>query len=158
MEGKSGNMNATTTTNKTNIEEDVNIRELLLRYLAYWKWFVISMVVCMSLAFLYLKATMPVYKVSSSIMIRDEQKGGAVASELTLLDGVDLMGKNTTENEVEVLRSKSLIRDVVKAINANVLYVANGFLSKRDLYDRSPVYVDQTQFRADELASPLSCI
>ncbi|MFA6885244.1 MAG: hypothetical protein WCQ55_09085, partial [Paludibacteraceae bacterium] len=80
-------MNATTTTNKTNIEEDVNIRELLLRYLAYWKWFVISMVVCMSLAFLYLKATMPVYKVSSSIMIRDEQKGGAVASELTLLDG-----------------------------------------------------------------------
>ncbi len=154
MEGKSGNMNATTTTNKTNIEEDVNIRELLLRYLAYWKWFVISMVVCMSLAFLYLKATMPVYKVSSSIMIRDEQKGGAVASELTLLDGVDLMGKNTTENEVEVLRSKSLIRDVVKAINANVSYVANGFLSKSDLYDQSPVYVDQTQFRADELASP----
>lgn len=134
-----------------NNNDELDIKELLLKYIVYWKWFVISVVLCLVGAFLYLKTVMPVYNVASSIMIKDESKGGSIASELTLMKGVDLMGNSMTENEMEVLMSKSLVRDVVKAINGNIIYIMEGMMSKRDVYDQSPIVFDQTQFRADEL-------
>lgn len=135
-----------------NNNDELDIKELLLKYIVYWKWFVISVVLCLVGAFLYLKTVMPVYNVASSIMIKDESKGGSIASELTLMKGVDLMGNSMTENEMEVLMSKSLVRDVVKAINGNIIYIMEGMMSKRDVYDQSPIVFDQSQFRADELA------
>lgn len=136
-----------------NNNDELDIKELLLKYIVYWKWFVISVVLCLVGAFLYLKTVMPVYNVASSIMIKDESKGGSIASELTLMKGVDLMGNSMTENEMEVLMSKSLVRDVVKAINGNIIYIMEGMMSKRDVYDQSPIVFDQSQFRADELGS-----
>lgn len=141
--------------NKQTISNDeLDIKELLLKYIVYWKWFVISVVVCLVGAFLYLKTVMPVYRVGSSIMIKDESKGGTVASELTLMKGVDLMGNSLTENEMEVLTSKSLIRDVVRAISGNITYIMEGMMTKKDVYDQSPVVFDQSQFRAEELVAP----
>lgn len=135
-------------------DEELDVKELLLKYVVYWKWFVASVVVCLVVAFLYLKTQMPVYRVASSIQINDEQKGGTFASELTLMKGVDLMGNSTTENEMEVLTSKSLIRDVVRAIDGNVSYIVEGMMAKRDVYDQSPIVIDQSQFRPEELSSP----
>lgn len=141
--------------NKQTISNDeLDIKELLLKYIVYWKWFVISVVVCLVGAFLYLKTVMPVYRVGSSIMIKDESKGGTVASELTLMKGVDLMGNSLTENEMEVLTSKSLIRDVVRSISGNITYIMEGMMTKKDVYDQSPVVFDQSQFRAEELVAP----
>lgn len=137
-----------------NSNDDIDIKELLLKYIVYWKWFVVSVIVCLLGAFLYLKTVMPVFRVASSIMIKDESKGGTVASELTLMKGVDLMGNSLTENEMEVLTSKSLIRDVVKAIDGNIVYITENMMTKRDVYDQSAVVFDQSQFRADELISP----
>lgn len=135
-------------------DDDFDVKELLLKYMVYWKWFAISVIVCLVCAFFYLKTVMPVYRVSSSVMIKDEQKGGTVASELTLLKGVDLMGNSSTENEMEVLKSKSLIRDVVRAIDGNISYIVEGMMSKRDVYDQSAIVVDQSQFRSEELPAP----
>ncbi len=138
------------------VEEDaIDFREILFRFLIHWKWFVLSGFVCLFLAFLYLRVTMPEYNISSVIMINDERKGGGLASELSLFDGMNLMGGTSTDNEVEVLKSKSLIRDVVKDLELHVGYTEIGFLKKRSLYKSSPVLVDISMFDVNELFSSL---
>ena len=45
----------------------------------YWKWFLISVVVCVTLSVLYVCVTQPVYQVDANVLIKTEsEKGGAV--------------------------------------------------------------------------------
>ena len=57
-------------------EEELNIQELLFRYLIHWPWFVASVLICVACAFGYLKIATPVYNVSATVLIKDESKGG----------------------------------------------------------------------------------
>jgi len=139
-----------------NTEEDViDIREIVFQYLAHWKWFVFSGFVCLFFALLYLRVTMPVYDISSVIMINDEKRGTGSISELSLFDGMSMFGNTSTDNEIEVLKSRSLIRDVIRDLGLHIGYTEKGFLRKRNLYKSSPVLADVSMFNVDALFSPL---
>ena len=66
-------------------EEQVNIQELLFRYLIHWPWFVASVLACLIGAWVYLHFQTPVYQVSASIMIKDDKKGGGNTTDLESL-------------------------------------------------------------------------
>jgi len=136
-------------------EDAIDIQELLFRYLAHWKWFLLSFFVCILLWVVYLRITMPVYDISSVIMISDEKKGGDLLSELSLFGGMNVLGSTSTDNEVEVLKSKSLIRDVVNDLDLYISYTEKRLLKKKSLYKSSPVLVDDSQFNANDLFSSL---
>ncbi|MDL2262895.1 polysaccharide biosynthesis tyrosine autokinase [Bacteroidales bacterium OttesenSCG-928-I21] len=137
-------------------EDTIDIQEILFKYLGYWKWFILSFIICMLSVYLYLRVTMQEYNVSTVIMINDEQKGGALISELSIFDGMGMFGNTSTENEIEVLKSKSLIRDVIKDLTLYVNYIGKDFLKKTVLYgDLSPVAADVSLLRADELTYSL---
>jgi capsular exopolysaccharide synthesis family protein len=136
-------------------EDAINVQEILFRYLVYWKWFLASFAVCMVLALIYLRVSMPVYNVSSVIMIKDEKKGGGLPSELSLFEGINVLGNTSTDNEIEVLKSRSLIRDAIKDLSLHISYVEKGTLKKRILYRSSPVLVDASLFNVDDLVYPL---
>ena len=136
-------------------ENAIDVQEILFRYLACWKWFLLSFFVCILLGLVYLRITVPVYDVSSVIMIKDEKKGGGLSSELSLFDGMNVLGNTSTDNEIEVLKSKSLIRDVVKDLALYVNYTEKGFLKKKSLYKSSPIQVDVSMFNIDDLVYPL---
>ena len=57
-------------------EEQINIQEILFRYLIHWPWFVVSVIVCVAVAWGYLRLATPVYNVSATVLIKDEKKGG----------------------------------------------------------------------------------
>ena len=65
-------------------EEQINIQEILFRYLIHWPWFVVSVIVCIALAWGYLRLTTPIYNVSATVLVKDEKKGGGanMSSEL----------------------------------------------------------------------------
>ena len=56
-------------------EEQVNIQEILFRYLIYWPWFVVSVIVCIACAWGYLRLATPVYNTSATVLIKDDKKG-----------------------------------------------------------------------------------
>ena len=149
--------------NKNNVgatqpEEEVNIQELLFRYLIHWPWFVASVVFCVVCAFAYLKVATPVYNVSATVLIKDEDKGGGatMASELEKMGLGGMMNtKSNVDNEVEVLKSKSLALEVVEQLNLYVTYQnEDGWLSK-EMYRTSPVLVSLTPQEADQLPKPM---
>ena len=136
-------------------EGDINIREILFLYLNYWKWFLVSFIVCILSALIYLRISTPVYEISSIIMIKDEKKGESLSNEMGLFDGMNILGNTNTDNEIEVLKSKSLIRDVIKELALYINYMEKGVLKKKELYKSSPILVDTFLFNVDDLVYPL---
>lgn len=134
-------------------EEQVNIQEILFRYLIHWPWFVVSVIICVAIAWGYLRLTTPVYNISATVLIKDEKKGGgaSMSSELERmgLDGF-VSSSNNVDNEIEVLRSKSLAREVVNRLGLFITYMDEDEFPKRELYRTSPVLVSLTPQEADK--------
>ena len=135
-------------------EEQVNIQELLFRYLIHWPWFVISIIICIACAWGYLRLTTPIYNISATVLIKDEKKGGG-ASMSSDLEKMGLEGfvssSSNVDNEIEVLRSKSLSREVVNNLGLFVTYMDEDEFPSKELYHTSPVLVSLTHQEADKL-------
>ena len=134
--------------------EQVNIQEILFRYLIHWPWFVVSVIICVAVVWGYLRLTTPIYNISATVLIKDEKKGGGanMSSELERmgLDGFVSSSKNV-DNEIEVLRSKSLAREVVNRLGLFVTYLDKDEFPIQELYRTSPVLVSLTPQEADKL-------
>ena len=135
-------------------EEQINIQEILFRYLIHWPWFVVSVIVCVALAWGYLHLTTPVYNVSATVLIKDEKKGGGanMSSELEKMGMNGFVSSSSNiENEIEVLTSRTLAREVVSSLGLFVTYMDEDKFPKRELYRTSPVLVSLTPQEADKL-------
>ena len=135
-------------------EEQVNIQEILFRYLIHWPWFVVSVIVCVAVAWGYLRLTTPIYNVSATVLIKDEKKGGGanMSSELEKMGMNGFVSSSSNiENEIEVLTSRTLAREVVSSLGLFVTYMDEDKFPKRELYRTSPVLVSLTPQEADKL-------
>ena len=145
--------------NEQNSEETINLYAIFFKYLAYWPWFVISVIACMILAFLFLRYQQPVYNITAAVLIKEEeQKGGnSAASPLAAIQDLGMFSMtNNFDNEVEILHSRTLIK---KAVNELRLYttIAEDRITGYNipLYRTSPVNVFMTPEEADKLEAPV---
>lgn len=118
----------------------INIKEELFKYLAHWHWFVLSVFVSLILAFVYLKITPKSYSVATKILIKDE-KSNDLANQLSAFSEAGLLGnsKNNIENEIEILKSRTLIYNTLDSLNLNIQYLDTSEVIEKDLYKKSPV-------------------
>lgn len=84
-------------------------KAFLIKLLMYWPWILGSVAVFLIGAFFYLKTLTPLYTVSSSVLIKNENKGGANGSNLEDL-GFVTSSTQSFDNELEILRSRTLIK------------------------------------------------
>lgn len=139
----------------TKPEEQINIQEILFRYLIHWPWFVVSVIVCVALAWGYLRLTTPIYNISATVLIKDEKKGGG-ANMSSEMEKMGLNGfvssSSNIENEIEVLKSRTLAREVVSSLGLFVTYIDEDKFPNKELYRTSPVLVSLTPQEADNLS------
>lgn len=117
--------------------KDFNIKEVVLSYLKYWYWFVICFIICTILAYMSLRYTNPLYDVSSTIVISQEDNlsdaGLSVFKDL----GLD-QTQDKIVNEIQILKSKTLIRKVITKLKLNVQYIYEGRVLDIEEY-RNPI-------------------
>ena len=116
------------------------------------------MLLCLVGAWFYLHWATPIYNISATVLIKDEKKGGGsgVSSELEDmgLSGLMTSSKNI-DNELEVLRSKTLVKEVVNQLNLYITYKDEDEFPAKSLYKTSPVQVSLTPQEAEKLSSPM---
>jgi tyrosine-protein kinase Etk/Wzc len=132
-------------TNSLNAVEDtgsqVNFKEILLNYLTYWKWIVASVIVCVSLAFVYLRYAVPQYSINTTLLLKDDKKGG-MQSELNAFADLGLAQvKSNVDNEIEILHTRTLIRNTVKELGLNITYHMPGTIQSIEAYKTSPLKI-----------------
>ncbi len=135
-------------------EEKVDYQELFFKYVIHWPWFVASVLACLIGAWVYLHFQTPVYQVSASIMIKDDKKnGGGNAADLESLGlGGVITSTQSIDNEIEVLRSKTILKEVVNNLELYITYYDEDEFPKKELYKTSPVVVNLTAQEADNLS------
>lgn len=137
-------------------EEKTDYSALLFPYLIRWPWIVASVVVCLALAWFYLRFATPVYNISATVLIKDDKKGGSISSDLALFQDMGMLSSmDNVDNEIEILRSKSLVRKVVADLGLYISYSQRDGLRHPDLYGHSPFRVDFPSAVADSLSAPL---
>ena len=139
-------------------EENIDVKELLFKYLIHWPWFVGAVVACLIAAWAYLYTSTPVYNISATVLIKDDKKGGS-AGMLSGLESLGLDGmvssSQNIDNEIEVLRSKTIVKEVVEDLGLYISYTDEDEFPSRNMYKTSPVQVSLTPQEADLLEEPM---
>ena len=125
-------------TKKSGIQQDGNIvQQLLFRYLPYWPLFVVMLILGVAAAYLYIRYAVPVYQANASILIKDEKKG---VNDSKVVDQMNLFGSNKiVENEIEMIRSRGLLKNVVEKLNLYAPVYEEGKVNIVPAFTKSPV-------------------
>ena len=124
------------------------LSDVIFKYFHYWKWFVISIVICLAIAVFYLKISSPVYEVKAKILLEN-----TVDNNVNSLQDLGLFNmKNNAENELEVLKTAYLMEKVVRKLGLYVQYFEIGNFSNTELYGVScPISIRLPETTLDTL-------
>lgn len=144
---------------KRNNSDFIDLGGLFKQYLSKWYLFVISVVVCLALAFLYLKIKQPVYSVRANVLISqdDSQMGDALGAmgALGSLFGSD----GYVEDEIFIISSHSLYSEVAKTLGTNTTYFVHTGLMRNELtYPNVPIVMTEPAAIADTLRTSMSFV
>lgn len=133
------------TTNKENIVEDtdgVDLRELIFKYLRYWRWFTLSVGVALLVGVLFYMKKDRVYEVSSSVLLKENKGGSQKNAALGDLESLGLVSTtNNIDNEVAVLSSPSLMKQVVTSLGLHISYFLDEYFRDTEVYKFCPYEV-----------------
>ncbi len=118
--------------------EGFDFKSFFINCVRYWYLFVLSLLLCFVYAFYSVTYTSPIFRIESRILIDDN---GGKSSQRDLLD-LDMFGsKKNIENELEILKSRTLISKVIDKLNFDVSYFWIGNVTVNELYDKTPFLV-----------------
>lgn len=135
-------------------EEFISIADLLRMCLSKWYWFAVSIVITVSIGYLYVKTTPPTYVRSASIMVKDDSKG-SLSAEASAFREIGLMQTNTNvNNEIISMTSSDVMTEVVKRLGLDISYKTDGRFYDPVLYGRDlPVTVSFEDLGNNQTAS-----
>jgi tyrosine-protein kinase Etk/Wzc len=120
-----------------------HLKSLLYHYIGrYWYWYVLFPALGYAVAWAYLRYTVPEYEVTCSLLIKDSDKGSGLSETALLKELGAMQENNNVENEIQVLKSSTLMQQVVEELNLGVQYFAVGRVREEEMYRNSYVLVD----------------
>ncbi|MFH1004422.1 MAG: polysaccharide biosynthesis tyrosine autokinase [Bacteroidota bacterium] len=122
-------------------EPTVTVKEILGKYFFRWEWFLVGLILALSSAFVYLRYTVPLYEVSATILIKDDSKGTIISEQSAFKDLKILDSKDNLENEIEILKSRSLMTRVAKELHLNIQYTNDEGPIPIEEYSNPPINI-----------------
>ena len=124
-------------------EKSVDIKAIFYLFLANWYWFVISVVVALALATLYLYKTTPVFTRTAKVLVKSDEKGKS-AVDVSDFSSMGLVGNRINiANELITFNSIDNIREAARRLHLDMNYTIDGRFHPILLYDNTlPVNVD----------------
>jgi capsular exopolysaccharide synthesis family protein len=122
--------------------ERFNLKKTIKLYIKHWKWFVVTLLFFLLVAYIQIRYTVPKYGATAKIMILNEKDGSSGAN---VLQELTLFSENEAaaiEDEIEVMTSRTFMKDIVKQLNLNISYFSTGRVNKFELYRASPFVVN----------------
>lgn len=124
-----------TSLNNNSAEESnsVVLSDVFFMTIRHWPWILLSIALCVGIAFVYLLRTPNVYTRSAEILIKDDSKGKSIGAEE--FANLGLFQSNTNiQNEVTSLKANDLMEEVVRRLNLDINYYREGRFHKEIAY------------------------
>lgn len=129
------------TNSEEEYSEEINIKELLQPYLNKWKLFALSTILALGLAIYYIKSTAPTYQMRSTILIKDTKKSALDFGMMSELSSFGGRSSSTINNEMELLKSKRIMREAVELLGIQTKVFSKKGLIKSELYQSSAPFI-----------------
>ncbi len=137
--------------------EFVNVGDILLKYVRYWKWFVLSGIACLLIAVAYLKTVDPTYLIISNVKLRTDAEGAKIASSLVRSFGLGgLAESDNVDDETAVMSSQSHMRDMIYELGLYTSYDLKKFPFDKSMYNTSPLIITVNRAVVDTLSMPIT--
>lgn len=120
----------------------------------YWLLFLVSLVIALGLAFSYVRYTEPIFKVSTAILMRDDASKNTGMESLFKDLGIS-SGKKNLENEIEVLKSFTMIRKAILELDFGVFYFSEGNIKTTEIYQENPFTVSYDTLSEEIVGQPI---
>ena len=132
---------------------DFSFQKVFSLLVLNWQYFLFSFIICVSGAILYLRYTEPTYKLSARMLIKDERKQNSNASQMlsNMMDLGFVANSTGIDNEVEVMQSRILMRDVVRELHLNADFRIKGHIMDKIVYRKQAVNVELDPVVLDSL-------
>jgi len=120
-------------------EEKLNFRKIISQYLYKWPWFIASILVFVTGAYIYLRYSVPQYQ--SKTTLKFDKKQNDLSSALSDLDnlGIGLGNSDELKSEAAVVNSRPILMQVVQNLNLNVEYFNSGEIKDSQLFSKAPI-------------------
>ena len=135
-------------------EQIIDFSAFIRKYKRWWWLFLLSLIACISLAFVYLKYAKRVYNIKAVVLVAQEDNSAGAGANL--LKSMKLMGQGSkVDDEMVVFSSQELCTQVVKQLKLNRSYVEDRgwFKPKKEHYNTSPIEVIAPEEMYDTLSS-----
>ena len=105
-------------------EQEIDLIELFYKVIVHWRWFLIAIAVALAGAYIYVHITTPVYQASASVVIKDSEGSDKAINDLfNQVSPSNMAATNTQiEDELEILRSRSILLQVINELNMHTTY------------------------------------
>ncbi|MFA5851080.1 MAG: polysaccharide biosynthesis tyrosine autokinase [Spirochaetales bacterium] len=117
-----------------------SFREVFFKYIRHWKWFLLSLIISIGLSYLYIRLSTPQYKLETDLLIKDNK--GNLGGTSDLLKDLDLFSSDKIiDNEIQILKSNTILEKVVKGLNLQTSYYSTKGVRLHEVYENLPLKV-----------------
>jgi len=123
--------------NNKNELSNLGVKDLFFKYIRFLPLFVLSLALALLGAYVYLRYATPIYSASGTLKVKNEKTGNSGGNEkLNQLIASD--NSKNIQDEIEVLRSRSLMARVVNALGLQTNYYGVGKIKSPNIYTLRP--------------------
>ena len=126
-------------------DNTLTIKDIWALCISHWKWFALSLAVCLGIAAFKIITTVPVFTRNASVLIKEDRRSGSVSSDISS-SFTDLGFGQTrvnVNNEIINFTSPDLMLQVARNLHLDVDYKVKGLRYKYTIYGSSlPIQVE----------------
>lgn len=129
-------------THSSPLDKKTELSEIVSSYTKHWKWFALSVFICLVVAFLYLRYATPIFSASAQIQVLDEN---AASSELGVFRELEIFtggNKTKVQDEIDIFKSRSNFIEVAKQLGLNIRMTVLGKIADTEIYNDAPVNIN----------------
>lgn len=122
-------------------EETIDIKAIFFKFYSHWHYFAITILLALLTSYTIIRYSQRIYKVSTTILIRDESNTSLGAENL--LEGLELFNRRTNiENEIGILISYYMINKAISKLDFDVSYFSEGRIRSVQRYKDFPFRIE----------------
>lgn len=133
-----------------------DIKQIYTILVLNWKWFVLSIIICLGVAYIYLRYTTPIYQAQAKLLIKDETQSRNRGNSIMNTSNLGIISNSAgIDNEMEILGSCNLAQQAVTDLKLYVTYRHPGHVKDATLYRNQEINVDMDLVHLKKLCAPI---
>jgi capsular exopolysaccharide synthesis family protein len=118
------------------------IRKMVQMMISNWYYLILSFIITGSAAYFYIINTIPTYRVSTSVLIKDDESSRLPGVDNNILDGINIRpGGGNLDNQIHILTSYTLINKALQELPFKVNCYRKGIFNSVSYYPLDPIRI-----------------